>query len=69
MTLLHRSRVALYVIICSLPIAVIIIMLASSFMGFGWVVGSLVLVRNLPFCLISRWGCVIVDALFVARHL
>ena len=28
--------------------------------GFGWVMGSLV-VRNLP--LISRWGCVIVDAL------
>ena len=31
--------------------------------------GSLVLVRNLPVCLISRWGCVIVDALFATRHL
>ena len=47
MTLLHRSRVASYVVHC--VYAVSTIMLALSFMGFGWVVGSLVLVRNLSF--------------------
>ena len=61
MTLLHRSRVAPYVIIVYCVHAV-----SYLIHGFGWVVGSLVLVRNLSFCLISRWGCVIVDALFVA---
>ena len=43
MTLLHRSCVASYVI-------VVYCIQAVSYLihGFGWVVGSLVLVRNLP---------------------
>ena len=48
MTLLHRSRVALYVITCSLPNAVSCYHVSYLIHGFGWVVGSLVLVRNLP---------------------
>ena len=44
MTLLHRSRVASYVIIVQLVVYV-----SYLIHGFGWVVGSLVLVRNLSF--------------------
>ena len=51
MTLLHRSHVAPNVTIdyvrCLLQL--VFHFVAISFMGFGWVVGSLVLVRNLSF--------------------
>ena len=49
MTLLHRSRVAPYVIIVHCVHAVSIIMLAFAFMGLDWLLSSLVLVRNLSF--------------------